>query len=64
MRHTDRISLKEMSSEKMKELQTKGHGSVDYRSDVNSRIIIVEWFQNGQFTGVSKQRNGVMCNAK
>lgn len=39
--------LKKCPLKKTKELQSNGRDSVDYRSDVNSGIIIVKWLHNG-----------------
>ncbi len=30
-----------------KELKSAGHGSVDYKSDLNSGVIVAKWFDNG-----------------
>ena len=39
--------LKNCPLRNTKELQKDGRGSIDYRSDVNSGIIIVKWLDNG-----------------
>ncbi len=39
--------LKKCPLKKTKELESDGHGSVDYRSVANSGIIIVKWLDNG-----------------
>jgi hypothetical protein len=39
--------LKKCPLKKTKELESDGRGSVDYRSDANSGIIIVKWLDNG-----------------